>query len=138
MIRNFSEMPRWLKLFTISGFAAVALVLLKPFSGVGVFGEHINLSTWWVSGAGLAFTLPALMMGYSSILFLRRSQKGRIAYVVAWITMTLGAYMGVHLEHLNAVMLNSGLAFNAALTVGIVIYLYLNKAVRQYFISSAG
>jgi len=134
MTRNFFEMPRWLKLLTIAGLAAVVLALSKPFSGVGIFGEHISPLTWWRSGAGLAFTLSALIMGYSAILFLRRSQKGRIAHVVGWITMTLGAYIGVHLEHLNPVMLNPGLAFNAALTVGIALYLYLSKAVRLYFI----
>jgi uncharacterized membrane protein len=137
MIKNFFEMPRWLKLLTIAGLAVVILALSKPFSGVGVFGEQISPSTWWGSGAGLAFTLPALIMGYSAILFLRRSQKGRIAHVVGWITMTLGAYIGVHLEHLNPVMLNQGIAFNMAITVGVVLYLYLSKAVKLYFLGSA-
>jgi uncharacterized membrane protein len=137
MIKNFFEMPRWLKLLTMVGFAVLVMALSKPLSGVGVFGESINPSTWWGSGAGVAFTLPALVMGFSAILFLRRSQKGRITHIVGWITMTLGAYIGAHLEHLNPVMLNQGMAFNAIVISGIAIYLYLNKKVKLYFAGSA-
>jgi hypothetical protein len=67
MIKNFFEMPRWLKLLTIGGFAALVMALLKPFSGAGVFGEHIDSSIWWRSGAGIAFVLPALGMGLSAV-----------------------------------------------------------------------
>lgn len=137
MVRNLLEMPKWLKLFTISGFVVVIYVFSVPLSGAGVFGERItSFSGWLMGGVGLAFTVPALIMGYSSILFLLRSRKARIAYIVAWITMTFGAYIGVHLEHLNVAMLDSGLAFNLILTVCIAIYLYQSKEVRQYFISA--
>ena len=133
MIKNFFEMPRWLKFLTIGGFAALVMALIKPFSGVGVFGEHIDPSIWWRSGAGFAFVLPALVMGVSAFLFLRRSQYGRAAYIAGWVAMTVGAYIGAHLEQIAPQMLIPGLVFNLVVTVGIALYLYLNKAVRLYF-----
>jgi uncharacterized membrane protein len=128
-------MPRWLKLLTIGGFAALVMALLKPFSGVGVFGEHIDPSAWWRSGAGVAFVVPAIVMGISAFLLLRRSQYGRAMYIGGWIAMSVGAYIGVHLENINPDMLLPGLAFNAAITVIIALYLYLSKAVKLYFMA---
>jgi hypothetical protein len=138
MIKNFFEMPRWLKLLTIGGFAALVMALLKPFSGAGVFGEHIDSSIWWRSGAGIAFVLPALVMGLSAVLFLRRSRYGRGTHVAGWVAMTVGAYIGVHLEQLNPEMLMPSLAFNSGLTVCIALYLYLSKSVKLYFAGQLG
>jgi hypothetical protein len=138
MIRNFFEMPRWLKLLTLGGFAALVMALFKPLSGVGVFGERVDPSIWWRSGAGVAFVLPAFVMGLSAVLFLRRSQYGRAVHIAGWIAMTVGAYIGVHLEHINPEMLIPGLAFNLGLTVCIALYLYLSKGVKLYFAGRLG
>jgi hypothetical protein len=137
MINNFFEMPRWLKLLTLGGFAALIMAILKPLSGFGVFGEHIDLSNWWRSGAGFAFVLPAVVVGISALLLLLRHQSGRIFYVVGWIAMSVGAYIGVHLEQINPDMLVPGLAFNGAIAIVIALYLYLSKPVKQYFVGSA-
>lgn len=138
MIKNFLEMPRWLKLLTIGGFAAPVMALLKPFSGIGVFGEHIDPSIWWRCGAGMAFVLPALVMGLSAVLFLRRSRYGRGVHVAGWVAMTVGAYIGVHLEQMDPEMLIPGIAFNSGLTVCIALYLYLSKSVKLYFAVQLG
>jgi len=133
VLKNFLEMPRWLKLLTVASFAVPVLALAKPFSGIGVFGEDIDPSTWWRTGSGLAFILPALIMGLSAVLLLRRSQYGRPTQVVGWVAMTVGTYVAAHLMQINPPMLIPGIAFNSGITLCIAIYLYFNKDVRSYF-----
>ena len=121
-------------MLTLASLAVPALALTKSFSsGIGIFGESINPSTWWISGSGLALILPALMMALSAILLLRRSQYGRPTQIAGWIAMTVGTYVAAHLIHINPPMLIPGIAFNSGITLGIALYLYFNKDVRSYF-----
>jgi hypothetical protein len=134
MMRNFSRMPRLLKLLTLGAFLSLAFALSKPFTGVGVFGEPITFLKWFGSAAGLAFVLPALVLGTSAILILRKSQYGRVVHVAGWCAMIVGAYTAAQLEQLRPPMLVPGLAFDAAIAAFIALYLLLNKQVEQYLL----
>ncbi|RDD80982.1 hypothetical protein DVJ77_14890 [Dyella tabacisoli] len=129
-------MPGLLKMLTAMGFGMLAWVVASVFSGgLSIFGQNVSTSDWWESGAGFLCLPAALLMAGSAILMLCRSRYGRPAHIAGWVAINMAVFIGIKRIGIHSSMFIPAMSFNAALIVGISLYLYLSKSIRNYFLA---
>ena len=87
-----------------------------------------------MSGAGEISLVCLVVFGASGILMLRRSGHGRLVFILGWIALDLAVIPITDLTQTSSppALL---LAINFMLAIPAAIYLYWNKAVREYFLA---
>jgi hypothetical protein len=135
-MKNFLAMPGILKMLTAVGFCTLIWVAAS-LNGVSNFGEHVNASTWWGSGAGYCMLIAAIVMSGASVLMIRRSKYGRPVYIVGWLILGAVAFIGALVAKIPYDAYWPSLAGHFAMTACVALYLYLSKAVKLYFVGSA-
>lgn len=134
MIKSFFLMPRILQFLTVGGLAGGLMPLVQMLSGgVELFGQTIGRDLLWQSGLGAILVPSALALSVSSVLFLLRSQNGRLVHIAGWVLMTIASCVGPRLLHIDVPMPVPTCAFVALLTLSVAGYLYLSKDVARYF-----
>jgi hypothetical protein len=138
MVRNFLKMPVLLKLCTAASLAVLmwVVVTMFPHTLIHVFGRRITVADWWRMGAGPFMLIVALLMSISAVMLLLRARHARLAYVVAWIALTVAIPFVAGVSGIGVRASESSAISNSLLTLAISLYLYLGKGTREYFRSS--
>lgn len=132
MIKNFIEMPAFLKMLTAMGFGVLAWVVAGTFqNGISVYGLHMSTRDWWASGAGVFCLLIGLVMSGSAVLMLRRSRYARPIYILGWIGISTSVLFVTHVT--NSAPEMPAFVSNMVLTLLIALYLNWSRPVRDYF-----
>jgi hypothetical protein len=147
VVQSFTAMPAGLKWLTLLSMLAVPLTLVTTvFGRVFVDGHEVPRLQWWVSGAGAVSLVGAFLVLGAAILVLRRSRYGRPALVLCWISaelLELAAPKCLGLGPSSPSSLKAPgrvvrLGVQVVIPIGILIYLYGNRAVRSYFLVVGG
>jgi hypothetical protein len=133
LARSFAAMPPVLKWLTAIGLLALVFPVGFTFLGLRAFGRPMTGLAWWSSGAGPVSTVSCLCMAASALLMLRRTRYARTLYLLSWVALNAS-------EPLLASMVGAAyttwvrdLAWTAAVTTAIALYLGLSSAVGTYF-----
>lgn len=128
-------MPKLLKWLTAISLCAIAIAARTFFPpGIGVFGRLVTTQDWWTSGAGEISLICLIVFGASGILMLRRSSHGRLVFLLGWVALNLVVIPITGLTQTSSPPLLL-LAIDFMLAIPVAIYLYWNKAVREYFLA---
>lgn len=135
MGRNFIAMPLLLKLLTVATVAVPIFCIqsLLPQQSINVFGQHMNATVWWSSGAGLATLVASCFMLVASLLMLKRSHYGRLVYVLGWVAMSLFIPLIAYLVKVELTVALPSLISNLVLSAFIGLYLYRSSEIQNYF-----
>jgi hypothetical protein len=129
------EMPIGVKVLTASACAVLLFVVatMIPNSSVHVGDKQLSTSEWWAIGAGPFLLIVALLFSASAVYMLRRSAYGRLAHIVAWISLSVSIPYIAGVTGVGMTTWRSAFISNLILTAIIALYLYLSKASRDYF-----
>ena len=130
MIGNFKSMPTLLKFMTGHALFCITLfaLALAPLNQFEVGGRKVTYAEWISSGIGPLLALVGLAMAVAGLLFLRRNGLGRVIYLSCFggLLTVPNILTG---EYLAA-------SFGLAVGLGVGVYFFGNKAVREYFASN--
>lgn len=135
MVRNFISMPLLLKVLTMATIALPIFCVQSLFPGhsINVFGQHVFVSDWWSSAAGMVTVVISGLMLTASLLMLKRSIYGRVVYILGFITMSLSIPLISYLLKIDSPNVLPSLISNLILSVVIGVYLYTNRDIQTYF-----
>ena len=135
MAKNFMAMPIFLKLLTAAalGMILVIVVTVIPGGSIRVFGRNVADSEWWRIGAGPFMAIVTLLMIASAVMMLKRTRHSRLAYVIAWIALSISIPFVAGVAGVGVAVSKPALFSNLLLTLAISLYLYLSKGARAYF-----
>jgi len=132
----FLAMPNLLKLVSAAAVGPVLFILIALISSGGtpilpLRGGTLGIE-FWTSSAGVAALSVSSLFCASSVLMLKRSRVGPVAYILALIGMcaalpALGEIVGIRTTALIFL-----LVVNIIWTVVLSLYFYLSPAVRNY------
>lgn len=130
-------MPAILKLLSVCFLVVLSFSMCSmiPGTSVVIFGSEVSASQWWASGSGLVSFITAVSMMFASMLMLRRSRYGRLAYIFSWLAMDLSIIFVASSFGSGVGILISTLSNSLITTLLIVLYLYKSAAVKKYFLN---
>jgi len=132
-------MPIILKWLIAAGFFVCLMIIgtFFPHSIVRVLGRPVSTSNWWVSGAGPSMLVVAGLFCSAGYMVLKRSRQARLAYVVAWIALSISIPYAIEVTGGGDFdSLKSSSLLNLVLTLAIGLYLYCSPDSRKYFRSA--
>lgn len=137
MISNFIKMPAILKLLSVCFLVVLSFSMysMTPGTSVVIFGSEVSALQWWTSGSGLVSFITAISMMFASMLMLRRSRYGRLAYIFSWLAMDLSIIFVASSFGSGVGILISTLSNSLITTLLIILYLYKSAAVKKYFLN---
>jgi uncharacterized membrane protein (DUF485 family) len=135
VLQNLKAMPNILKWLSAVSLVPVIffLITLIPGGSVNVNGRPMPNSVWWACGAGALVSVLAVIMSIAVLMLVRRSQYARPVLLVG---MTLTFLSGKLLTKLTGTNITEPLWLDIANLIpvaAVAAYLYVSKAVREYF-----
>ncbi len=133
--KNFLDMPVVLKLIVGSSLVFPLFIVesIFPDSSVNVFGQLVPIEAWWANGGGPSTAIVGLAMCAASWLMLRRAARARLVYAIGCILMIISipvVGVGFNLTRHDIFV---SMTLNSVTMSVLVAYLYLSRAVREYF-----
>jgi hypothetical protein len=134
--RNFNKMPTLLKFLTAHALAmSAALFSVIPVFSFGIGNKPVSYAEWWSSGAGISASIIGIVLPISGYMLLDRNKHARIVYIGSIVFSCFLCPLLIF--GLHDVFTMSNISVVASTICIFSVYLYLNKSVKSYFVSSS-
>jgi|SRR5665213_17094 len=133
--KNFMDMPAGLQFIWVTCLvpAFFTIVSMIPNTSLSVYGKQVPIETWWAKGGGPSVAIVSVAMCGAAWLMLTRVALARLVYAIACILLVVSIpVIGVCFNLNRHDVLVSSIT-NALMMSVPVLYLYLSRAVREYF-----
>lgn len=129
MINNLFEMPIWMRFLPILGIVAPLLAVVTIIDKEVAINPSFDLKEIVVYSLIVISMLPIFL---GSVFMLKKSKASRYIYVLGWFVVCLSPLLMSSVRAEIDVFLME-LSFNLLIGVVLIIYLFQNKQVQNYY-----